>query len=85
MTTAQDPIAHTAPRPAPAPLGDEVLKEVIKDSNRYRWLRRPLLNAGQGSIQVVMDDRLNGKIDRVIFLDELDKAIDAALAAQGGQ
>jgi hypothetical protein len=31
-----------------------------------------------------MDDRANGKIDRVIYLEALDAAIDAALAAQGG-
>lgn len=56
-----------------------------RDAERYRWLRAPRLAAGQGSITVELDDRANGDFSRSIFLADLDSAIDAALAAQGGK
>lgn len=56
-----------------------------RDAERYRWLRAPRLAAGQGSITVELDDRANGDFSRSIFLADLDAAIDAAIAAQGGK
>jgi hypothetical protein len=67
-----------------APLA-QAADSVLEDAARYRWLRKPRLAAGQGSITVELDDRANGHFSRSIFLAELDAAIDAARAAQEGK
>lgn len=64
---------YTAPQPAPAPLSDDA-----KDAARYRWL------IDQHWIQTEVDWRLIST-DQDSTIKQLDAAIDAALAAQGGK
>ena len=66
-------IFYTAPQPAPAPLSDDV----VKDAARYRWL------IDQHWIQTEVDWRLIST-HQDSTIRQLDAAIDAALAAQGG-
>ncbi len=61
-------------QPAPAPLSDEV----VKDAARYRWL------IDQHWIQTEVDWRLMST-DQDSTIKQLDAAIDAAIAAQGGK
>ena len=60
--------------PAPAPLSDDV----VRDAARYRWL------IDQHWIQTEVDWRLMST-DQDSTIKQLDAAIDAALAAQGGK
>ena len=62
-----------APQPAPAPLSDDA-----KDAARYRWL------IDQHWIQTEVDWRLIST-HQDSTIRQLDAAIDAALAAQGGK
>ena len=62
-----------APQPAPAPLSDDA-----KDAARYRWL------IDQHWIQTEVDWRLIST-HQDSTIRQLDAAIDAALAAQGGR
>ena len=64
----------TTPQPAPAPLSDDV----VKDAARYRWL------IDQHWIQTEVDWRLIST-HQDSTIRQLDAAIDAALAAQGGK
>lgn len=76
---AADFLSHPAPG---------VPDDVVKDAERYRWLRKSL-PAGQGSLTVLLDDRCNGCFQRPVFMGSLDSAIDAAMLtaaqAQKGQ
>ena len=70
---------YTAPQPAPA-LSDDV----VKDAARYRWLRENWFtmtsNYQRGIAYTVGASRWSD-----ITEEELDAAIDAAIAAQGGK
>ena len=63
-----------APQPAPAPLSDDV----VRDAARYRWL------IDQHWIQTEVDWRLIST-HQDSTIRQLDAAIDAAIAAQGGK
>lgn len=56
------------------------------DAGRYRYLRSHCLCAGHGSITVFLDDRHGtGNRARPLHLEEMDTAIDAAIAAGKGE
>ena len=57
---------------------------VVRDAERYRWLRKSL-PAGQGSLTVLLDDRCNGAFHKAVFMESLDAAIDAAMTASRSQ
>lgn len=55
------------------------------DAGRYRYLRSHCLCAGHGSITVFLDDRHGtGNRARPLHLEEMDTAINAAIAAGKG-
>ena len=64
-----------APQPAPAPLSDDV----VRDAARYQWLRRWKGQEHEPPFTV------QHEIDGTLWGGDLDAAIDAALAAQGGK
>ena len=67
---------HATPQPAPAPLSDDV----VRDAARYRWLR-DTSNADDPSHMIALHIR---EEQNDASLSGIDAAIDAALAAQGG-
>ena len=69
-----------APQPAPAPLSDDV----VKDAARYRWLRENWFTM-TSSYQRHITFKVGEPRWSDITEEELDAAIDAALAAQGGK
>lgn len=54
--------------------------DVVRDAQRYRWLRKSL-PAGQGSLTVLLDDRCNGAFHKAVFMESLDASIDTAMLA----
>lgn len=58
--------------------------DVVRDAERYRWLRKSL-PAGQGSLTVLLDDRCNGAFHKAVFMESLDASIDAAMLAAQAQ
>lgn len=66
-----------------APQQDEAVPgDVVRDAERYRYLRSHCLCAGHGSITVFLDDRHGtGNRAKPLHLEEMDVAIDAAIAA----
>ena len=75
-------VVWAAPQPAPAPPSDDV----VKDAARYRWLRdsgngRPL---SVGRFISLCDEHPRYEEVDWLYDDDLDAAIDAALAAQKG-
>lgn len=87
---------YTAPQPAPAPLGDDV----VKDAARYRWLRDEGftfadVDLGTDSdgddfvayrIRFHLPEPAHSKFEDDEWAGpDIDAAIDAAIAAQGGK
>ena len=72
--------AETAPQPAPAPLSDDV----VKDAARYQWLRENWFTM-TSNYQRCVTFKVGEPRWSDITEEELDAAIDAALAAQGGK
>lgn len=64
-----------APQPAPAPVSDDV----VRDAARYQWLRRWKGQEHEPPFTV------QHEVDGTLWGGDLDAAVDAAIAAQGGK
>lgn len=65
----------------PQPNPPQPAAEVLRDAERYRWLRSS--NLSNRNLQEVIHDDCNPPHNGFKSEDGLDKAIDAAIAAEG--